>query len=96
MKITISSGHKEVPVDNAESGKAYVVTVDMGAATANRITDSLCRLWNNTVAVAREEYGTGKRELIRVGGGETHNVAVGSVLSRCFVLTEIRELNVAI
>lgn len=94
MKINISNSVKRVSLRDAEPGKAYVVTVDAGAANINRIKGSLCELWNNAVAVVRE--GPEGRELIRVGGGEFHNVMVGSLLSQCFILTEIKELTVVV
>ena len=96
MKINISSSHKNVPIELAESGKAFAVTVDMKADSANSIGNALCDLWNNSVAVMREESGTGKRELIRIGGGSFHTVVVGSLLSHSLILTEVKELNVVI
>ncbi len=95
MKINISNSVKRVSLGDAESGKAFVVTVDAGAANVNRISCSLCELWNNTVAVVREGPA-GRRELIRVGGGEYHIVLADGPLGRCLILTEIKELTVVI
>lgn len=94
MRLNIVNGTKQVLVNDAVAGKVYVVRIDKRKASENLISESLYELWDGTVALIRNELA--KTILLRFGGGAYSAVIVGSPLSLCFILEEVKELTVVV